>query len=312
MSALLDVVRVGEIVASGEALAAHVGSLLRRDGGLWIEHRDLHESYAASMAAGKEFFALAVSQKNEVDGAAFFRAHHNDRRADFLGKERGWSRSGARAKEYFQYGPEVRRGDESFIPNIWPTGDFGREFRLVKLDHLARLCAVHRAMFGVLGSVLNKDKIAESPDSILCRDSHFLPTTQSSVVRNKAHVDLCEGTLIHVEPGLQLYQGEAREPADVVDDAAGWQDVSGAGLLFIPGLALEIRTGGALRATWHRVVSRVSAEQSRYSIVSFGHADVDDVLGPDLVPRGHEPARHYEPISREQLTVMGGLEYLRA
>ncbi|WP_246761128.1 2OG-Fe(II) oxygenase family protein [Ralstonia solanacearum] len=136
-------------------------------------------------------------------------------------------------------------------------------------------------------------------------------------IRNPAHVDLSNGTLVHYREGLQLYAGRQRERAAICRDEAGWCDLDGASLppdalIYLIGLATEITTHGRYLATWHRVVcdGPPGMHTPRLSIVSFCNAGIDDVLpgGADLRASGIV----YPPIERALLPVIGNVAYLES
>ncbi|KFX80417.1 hypothetical protein KR99_25785, partial [Ralstonia solanacearum] len=204
--------------------------------------------------------------------------------AELLGAERGWiprgtSPSGAN-KEYLQYGVFGRRVPDG-LPGLkhnlwpcWPDPVQTRAFRMAKIRQTRFHARVHRAMLALLGGELSPPGApaapAHPPYEILCRDTFYHPhpatpdagtadrqTTRP--VRNPAHVDLSNGTLVHYREGLQLYAGRQRERAAICRDEAGWFDLDGAclppdALIYLVGLATEITTRGRYLAAWHRVV----------------------------------------------------------
>lgn len=299
-----------------------------------------------SIDLARWFFNQPYEAKATADGCRFFSEKFRDadiqfefagesyRRmtADVYGKERGWTPLGksnsAVRNEMFQYGCEKLPSgrDEPALQNVWPTCANADRFVSAKRALMDRMESLHRSLFSVISAGLFggcTTRLCSEDVNIFCRDTHYFPKPQampsceaqeSIWVRNNAHVDLGETTLIKVEPGLQLYTGRATEYEYIINDSKGWCEIEASAfeqddLLLITGLALEIRLGGAVPAVWHRVVGTTSKESadSRYSIVSFGNAGSNDLLTP-LVPG----RREYIPIHRNHLPLVGNRGYVAA
>jgi isopenicillin N synthase-like dioxygenase len=327
----------------------HLVDKLKKDRALFIRVSHYNDVHEESARLSRLFFALPQEEKHSALGVHFFRRHCGDLRlstsflgetycasaAELFGKERGWVPTGESntkvRKEYFQFGFEVGAPVESrgnLIQNVWPLGDFGRYFKRVKLRHLDLFCTLHLAIFRAMSRHFFNgcsDRFHTWPANILCRDTHYLPQQTSCEVginsnyhvRNLPHIDLGEGTLIKVENGLQIYTGRCTDAESIFNDVAGWKFIDESGcspddLLYIPGLALEIRSGGKIPATWHRVVAETDtgAAHPRYSIVSFGNAGTYDILAPFDSRRDERQAYAYIPIQRDHLPIIGNGVYV--
>jgi isopenicillin N synthase-like dioxygenase len=320
--------------------------------GVIIEVPGFTASHLKALQHAQEFFKLSYEEKSRINGPAVFHSILGKKRitlkqgskrlsktkADVFGRERGWvppeqTNSGV-LKEYFQFGLELSENEindmPDWVPNIWPTGAFAKEFKQAKLTHLDLFCRIHRAILHTISSVLAAQygtaPIFGWPANIICRDTRYLPGAQiidsdSSVarIRNKPHLDLGESTVIRIADGLQLCMKPPPLPKTPSND--NWVSISAAGMtvdsvLFIPGIALEIRTNGLFKACWHRVVAvdNDAANQERLSIVSFGNAGITDTLQPlkGLIAKRFPVCKTYYPrIKRHLLPLIGNSGYLQ-
>ncbi len=345
----LDRLEFSDIEKVPGSTADHLVDKLKKDRAIFIRMSDYDDVHKESVRLTRLFFALPEEEKHSALGVHFFRRQCGDLRlstsflgetycasaAELFGKERGWVPTGQSntkvRKEYFQFGLEGGASVESqgdLIHNVWPIGDFGRYFNRIKLRHLDLFCTLHLAIFRAMSRHFFNgcsDRFHTWTANILCRDTHYLPQQTNCEaringgchVRNLPHVDLGEGTLIKLENGLQIYTGSCAGADSISKDVAGWKfiDESGCGpndLLYIPGLALEIRSGGKIPATWHRVVAETDtgAAHARYSVVSFGNAGTYDILAPFESRRDERQACNYIPIRRDHLPIIGNGVYV--
>lgn len=350
----LDTYALADIERAAPHTLACVKASLARHAAIVITAEGAHLLHMRSLEAALSFFQADAAIKAAVDGRRYYAGRHGDatltfrhagiehRRslAELLGAERGWiprgtSPSGA-DKEYLQYGVFGRRVPDG-LPGLkhnlwprWPDPAQTRAFRMAKIGQTRLHARLHRAMLALLDSELAPPgppaAPAHPPYEILCRDTFYHPhpaapeagiaDRQTALpIRNPAHVDLSNGTLVHYREGLQLYAGRQRERAAICHDEAGWFDLDGAclppdALIYLVGLATEITTRGRYLAAWHRVVcdSPCGTHRPRLSIVSFCNAGIDDVLpgGADLRASGLV----YPPIERTLLPVIGNVAYL--
>lgn len=289
----------------------------------WLFSLDsLSKQFPSTPAADAQ---AAADVSCEFGGMTFRRAA-----SEVFALERGWvppgrSSSGV-AKEYFQYGHDIPNTvtRSSRLMNVWPDCVGAQEFRASKLEYVNVVTRAHVAMCRAVSAALfdgRTDAFHRSPLNLICRDTRYLPRPSSegakkeTWIRNKPHVDLGEWTLIKVEKGFELLDGDSSDHGRNPDESNAWAPVPpqafGADeVLVIAGLALEIRLGGAVRAVWHRVVgSPEGPPESRYSIVTFGNAGLDDVLSP--IPGKSESSRHYPAIRRDELPIVGNRAYMR-
>ncbi len=352
----LDTYALTDIERAAPRTLACVRASLARHGAIVITAEGAHLLHMRSLDAALSFFHADAAIKAAVDGRRYYAARHGDTTlafryagaehhrsvAELLGAERGWvpcgtSPSGAN-KEYLQYGVFGRRvpdGLPGLKHNLWPCWPDRAQtcaFRVAKIEQTRFHARLHRAMLALLGSELSCSgqpaAPALPPDEIICRDTFYHPHPAAPAagaadrqvprpIRNPAHVDLSNGTLVHYREGLQLYAGRQRQRAAICHDEAGWLDLDSAclppdALIYLVGLATEIATRGRYLAAWHRVVCSdpPGMHGPRLSIVSFCNAGIDDVLpgGNDLRASGFV----YPPIERTLLPVIGNIAYLES
>lgn len=352
----LDTYTLADLERATPRTLACVKASLARHGAIILTAEGAHRLHMRSLDAARSFFHADAAIKAAVDGRRHYAARHGDATlafrhagiehrcslAELLGAERGWiprgtSPSGAN-KEYLQYGVFGRRVADG-LPGLkhnlwpcWPDRAQTRAFRAAKIQQTRFHARLHRAMLALLDSELSPPgqpaAPAHPPYEIICRDTFYHPHPAAPMagaadrqaprpIRNPAHVDLSNGTLVHYREGLQLYAGRQRERAAICRDEAGWFDLDGASLppdalIYLIGLATEITTHGRYLATWHRVVccGPPGMHTPRLSIVSFCNAGIDDVLpgGADLRASGIV----YPPIERALLPVIGNVAYLES
>ena len=346
----LLIVSLKDIDKGGIETLLSVRSSLARDSAIILDVSGSDALHERSITASTFFFDAPDTVKSEVEGKQYFRRKFGDRRielsygervfqpslAELLGGERGWIRRGTSPskadKEYFQfgkYGNYSPRGSLTAKENIWPKHKAFRSFRRLKEEQLRLHERIHTAMLGVL----QRDFVQEhyrggkwsAPYEIICRDTLYHPSGACSAsnvntgkgVRNPAHVDLSNGTLVHFRDGLQLYTGKHREKAAISNDERSWADLGSTKLpqdtlIYLVGLATEISTQGKYRAAWHRVTEgkSIGLNQYRSSIVSFCNAGIDDIL---LGGRDHAVSHiSYPAVPRQILPVIGNQAYCDA
>lgn len=329
---------------------------IQQDRAIILDHPGFAESHEFSLKASKAFFEASDVSKNEVHGVTYFSKLHKDRimrgelaghlfekdLAEVLGKERGWvasseANSGV-PKQYFQYGPEIsslRQEDvetakRELIPNLWPSEEIFSGFKDYKSNHHKICTEIHTIVFQSIAiQMLGKEyqkTFYSGLGNIICRDTFYPPLLDESayaretVIRNKPHMDLAEGTIIKHAHGLQIYMGKEAEREDIISDEEGWKTIDTINLtpdsiIYIPGLALEIKTNGALKGNWHRVISvpELDSSKARISIVSFGNTGINDVLEP--LPQFTSDAggkSKYPSIIRSKLPLVGNKFYLES
>ena len=310
-----------DLIVSAPKLAGGIlRDALQRQRACVISIPGFSNLYNASCQQSLEFFDLPLNRKAAIMGIA----DSDIARVRKHPCERGWKPSGSSKtgalKEYFQYGLDVDEG-QAIPRNTWPEWDGLGAFRFAKTAVLDAFVGAHLALFRALESdaaMLRLEHFYSWPANILCRDTHYIAPSQASIGAGAAfwstpHVDLAELTLLKPERGLELYLGSSADPGEVNSATANWARVehdsfSEDELLCIGGLAMEIRSGGRVRATWHRVIRDSLGD--RYSIVSFGNAGVVDVLS---APKTREETgfNRYESISRPSLADIGSEEYLK-
>lgn len=280
---------------------------------------DIYRLYEESLYLSKAFFSLSDNEKgtailtdNEYQGYISGDFNGNVVNAlvhEVAKRERGWVSKGnvnsRMPKEYFQYGHELKQDEicEGWIQNVWPQEGLIQGFKEVKLRLLSLYDNVHEVIFHCIENVLGIPEILMWPRNVMVRDTYYIPVNEDSVaVRNACHVDLGEITLIHVEPGLEILIDDEWSEFD----SEKWcSDI----ILCITGLALEIKSGGVIKASPHRVVchDRLSGSKVRYSCVSFGNGGVNDILKPQL--KMNNSMKEYLPIKRNILPLVGNKKY---
>jgi isopenicillin N synthase-like dioxygenase len=237
------------------------------------------------LAAAKEFFALPVERRLEIE---------NLHSPQFRGYTRVGTEHTAGAadwREQIDIGPEraavdTKSGDPDWVrligPNQWPPALPGlREVVLAWQDEALRVSQeVLRALAAALGQDEGYfDAWFDDESSLHVKIVHYppRPTPQDA-----------QGVGAHKDYGyLALLQQDDVGGLQVQASDGGWIDatpVPGA-FVFNIGEMLEIATQGYLVATQHRVVSP-QAGVDRYSIPFFLGPRLDAVVEPLTLPAG--------------------------
>jgi isopenicillin N synthase-like dioxygenase len=283
---LVDLARFRDPTADREAFLTELRHAAHEVGFFYVVgHGVPEETTAAILAAAKEFFALPVEQRLEIE---------NVHSPQFRGYTRVGTEHTAGAadwREQIDIGPEramvdTKPGDPDWVrligPNQWPQALPGlREVVLAWQDEALR---VSREVLRALAAALGQDEgyfdaWFDEESSLHVKIVHYppRPTPQDA-----------QGVGAHKDYGyLALLQQDDVGGLQVQASDGGWIDahpVPGA-FVFNIGEMLEIATQGYLVATKHRVVSP-QAGVDRYSIPFFLGPRLDAVVEPLTLPAG--------------------------
>jgi len=235
------------------------------------------------MAAAREFFALPIEQRLEIENV-------NSRH--FRGYSRvGTERTGGAAdqREQIDVGPERQAiadipADKPYLrlvgPNQWPSAAPG--LRPAVLGWLSEAERVAREVLRALSAALGQDETYFDA----WFDDEAYPHVKVVRYPAREQVDSDQGVGAHKDYGwLALLLQDDLGGLQVEAADGSWIDarpVPGAFVVNI-GELLEVATQGYLRATRHRVVSPAGRE--RFSIPFFLDPRLDAVVEPLQLPR---------------------------
>jgi isopenicillin N synthase-like dioxygenase len=287
MAALLE--RQPQEMARLEQAVREVGFLTIANTGLEAER------VARVMAAYRQFFTLPAEQKAAVDMAR-------------TGANRGWGASGSEQvdpaanpdyKEVFDCGRELAPGDPLaalglpvHAPNLWPEGlpGFREEIEAYFRDAMAVGQDLLQAIADAVGADGAVFKDAFRRPMALLRGNYYPPRPEWAGGKDfgiAAHTDYGCLTLLATggQPGLEVLMADG-----------SWQAVRVDPGVFVVnfGEMLEMWTGGAAKATLHRV--RGSA-QERLSVPLFLNPAHDTNVAPagsvQVIRAGDHLARRF-------------------
>ena len=235
------------------------------------------------MAAAREFFALPLEQRLEIE---------NMNSRHFRGYSRvGTERTGGAAdqREQIDVGPERQAiadipADKPYLrlvgPNQWPSAAPG--LRPAVLGWLSEADRVAREVLRALSAALGQDETYFDA----WFDDEAYPHVKVVRYPAREQVDSDQGVGAHKDYGwLALLLQDDLGGLQVEAADGSWIDarpVPGAFVVNI-GELLEVATQGYLRATRHRVVSPAGRE--RFSIPFFLDPRLDAVVEPLQLPR---------------------------
>ena len=240
------------------------------------------------LSASRTFFSLPETRRQEISNL------HSPHFRGYTALATEHTAGGVDLREQIDIGPEraaldLQPGDPAYLrlvgPNQWPSAV--PELRAAVLRWLGEAERVARSVLGLLAEALGQD----------CAwfDQWFdaEATTTTKLVRYPAppagqapHDTPSQGVGQHKDYGwLALVLQDDQSGLQVRDDDGGWIEatpVPGT-LVFNVGEALEVATGGYLRANVHRVLGpREGAD--RYSVPFFLGPRLDAVVEPLTLP----------------------------
>ena len=250
----------------------------------------------ALIAAYRRFFALPVEEKRKVDMAA-------------TGANRGWGAPRSERvdpeanpdyKEVFDCGFELPEGDPLrarglgvYAPNRWPEDmpDFRATLETYQRDALGVALRLLSAIARAIGAEPGYFDDKFTRPMALLRGNYYPPRPEGAGARDfgiGAHTDYGCLTLLATDgvPGLE-----------VQTPAGGWVPVAAPPGEFIVnfGEMLEMWTGGAVRATPHRVVG---GTEERISVPLFVNPDYDTNVAPPgsgrVIPAGEHLQKRFD------------------
>lgn len=257
------------VLSTDGLTASNVGRALREGGGFLLHPSIDRRLCADAVKAAHEFFALpaAVKATTAIERSRHFRGWSE------MHNERDWREQIHLGRERAPAGddPPFRRLEG---PNLWPPDEKWRAVIAAYLDAVSelgeRILACVAADLGLpAGSFAGVGR----DGYVLLKLIGYHPQTSARTERPgvASHVDFSWLTLtLQDSPGLQI------QPPD-----GGWVRVDAVpdSLWVHPGELLQVASGGACRATPHRVINP-SLERTRVSLPLFLNPPLDGWVEP--------------------------------